>query len=82
MKLIALKELILVIKFDNGKYAAKRNLYGMNYKNRINNENLMNLSINKNKYNENRNIKTEFPQRINKSQNKKRAISAKRRKNK
>ena len=73
-------------QFDNGKYIAQRNLYGMNYKNRISTENPMNLSIynNKNKYNGigNRNIKTEFPQRINKSQDKKRAISAKRRKNK
>ena len=71
-------------QFDNGKYAAQRNLYGMNYKNRISNENPMNLSVynNKNKYNGNKNIKTEFPQRINRSQDKKRAISAKRRKNK
>ena len=71
-------------QFDNGKYAAQRNLYGMNYKNRISNDNPMNLSMynNKNKYNGNRNIKTEFPERINKSQDKKRAISAKRRKNK
>ena len=73
-------------QFDNGKYAAQRNLYGMNYKNRISNENPMNLSMynnnNKNKYNGNKNINTEFPQRINKSQDKKRAISAKRRKNK
>ena len=70
-------------QFDGGKYTANRNLYGMNYKNKINNENLMNLSMyNKNKYNGNRNIKTEFPQRNYKSQEKKRAISAKRRKNK
>ena len=68
-------------QFDNGKYAAQRNLYGMNYKNRISNENPMNLSMynNKNKYN---GKKTEFPQRINRSQDKKRAISAKKRKNK
>ena len=45
----------------------------MNYKNRISNENPMNLSMynSKNKYNGNRNIITEFPQRINKSQDKK-----------
>ena len=75
-------------QFDGGKYIAQRNLYGMDYKNRISNENPMNLNlnmynndkINGNKYNGNRNLKTELPRRINKSQEKKRTVSAKRKK--
>ena len=73
-------------QFDNGKYVAKRNLYGMDYKNRISNENPMNLNMYNNdkmyekRYNGNRNLRTEFPNRINKSQEKKRAIRAKRKK--
>ena len=75
-------------QFDGGKYTAQRNLYGMDYKNRISNENPMNLNLNmynndkmyENKYNGNRNLKTELPRRINKSQEKKRTVSAKRKK--
>ena len=65
-------------QFDNGKYSAQRHLYGMDYKNRISNENPMNLNLNMyndklfdSKYNGNRNLKTELPRGINKSQEKK-----------
>ena len=74
-------------QFDNGKYSAQRHLYGMDYKNRISNENPMNLNLNMyndklfdSKYNGNRNLKTELPRGINKSQEKKRTISAKKKK--
>ena len=74
-------------QFDNGKYWAQRHLYGMDYKNRISNENPMNLNLNMyndklfdSKYNGNRNLKTELPRGINKSQEKKRTISAKKKK--
>jgi hypothetical protein len=74
-------------QFNNGKYAAQRNLYGLDYKNRISNENPMNLNLNndklyESKYNENRKLKTELANRNNKSLDKKRSASAKRRKNK
>ena len=74
-------------QFNNGKYAAQRNLFGLDYKNRISNENPMNLNLNndklyESKYNENRKLKTELANRNNKSLDKKRSASAKRRKNK
>ena len=45
-------------QFDNGKYAAQRNLYGMDYK----------CGDNSPIYNRNRNVNNEIPQRINLSQ--------------
>ena len=45
-------------QFDNGKYAAQRNLYGMD----------INCGEKSPKYNRNRNINNEFSQRINLSQ--------------
>ena len=76
-------------KFDNGKFAAKRNLYGINYKNRISNENPLNLNLSENnifnniydkKYNRKRKVNTKISGRVNKSQEKKRTISSKKRK--
>ena len=58
-------------QFDNGKYAAQRNLYGIDYK----------CGDNSSMYNRNRNINNEMPKRINLSQdisNQGRANTAKR----
>ena len=75
-------------QFDNGKYVAQRNLYGVNYKNRISNENPINLDLSENninniydnKFNRKRKVNTEIRVGGNKSQEKKRATSNKKRK--
>ena len=75
----SLKGIDINNQFNNGKYAAQRNLYGMDFKNGINNDSPM---YNDDKiYNNNgyRNV-TEVPRRINKSQDKKRANSVTKRK--
>jgi len=64
-------------QFNNGKYSAQRNLYGMdlNY-----GDNLMNFKLKSPMYSRNRNFNTEIPERINISQdvnNRKRTNSAK-----
>ena len=64
-------------QFDNGKYIAQRNLYGMNLKNL--DLNLSNDRIHENNFKINRKINTEMP-RMNKSQNHKKTNSAKMRK--
>ena len=65
-------------QFDNGKYAAQRNLYGLD----LNfGDNSMNLNLKSPMYSRNRYFNTEIPQRINISQdvnNLKRKNSAKR----
>ena len=64
-------------QFDNGKYIAQRNLYGMNLKNL--DLNLSDDRIHENNFKINRKINTEMP-RMNKSQNHKKTNSAKTRK--
>ena len=65
--------------FDNGKFIAHRNLYGLD-----NNYDSFNNNLYSNKkrkgYNGYKNLKTEVPRRITKSQDKKRTNSAKRKK--
>ena len=78
--------------FETGKYLAHRNLYGLEYKNRISSENPLNLNFlntnksfdNINQYFDKKNTKEKTPQRTNKPKNKnnKRIYSSKYRKNK
>ena len=76
-------------QFNNGKYVAQRNLYGINYKNRTYKENPLNLdlsednninSIYEKKFDLKRKVNTEIPDRVNKSQEKKRINNNKKRK--
>ena len=75
------KGIDIINQFDNGKYAAQRNLYGIDCKNNINplvNKNNID-NIYDNNYIGKRND-TDIQRRMNKSQDKKRINSTKRRK--
>lgn len=77
----SLKGIDINNQFNKGKYAAQRNLYGMDFKNGINNDSPIynDDKIYDNNNNGYRNI-TEVPRRINKSTDKKRANSVTKRK--
>ena len=61
-------------QFDNGKYAAQRNLYGINFNNKGSNDNPLrsNLPIYNNDINDINNFGNDIQRRMNKSQDKKR----------
>ena len=81
----SLKGIDINNQFDNGKYMAQRNLYGLDYKNRISNNNPMNLNLTyERNYNGNQRVNTDFSPRLNRPQDKviqRRTNSAKKRKN-